>query len=125
VTPATLAAAVAFNLVCTGTSFIGTGLDALKKENQSSYTETFRIDLDSERWCSGKCETTDPIYRVSRTKIVLKFEQDEKIGSESFILLNREDGSILDRTKVSGAFMFMNTGKCERAPFSGFPARRF
>ena len=56
---------------------------------------------------------------------MLKFEDDETQGWESFILLNREDGSILDRTKWSGELMLMNSGKCERAPFTGFPARRF
>ena len=117
-------AAAAFNLFCTGTSSVGEGFSGLKKENQSPYSETFRIDLDAQRWCSGKCETTSPIYQVGSTKIMLKLEQDEKVPSESFILLNREDGSVLDRTKV-GTFMIMNIGKCERQPFSGFPARKF
>jgi hypothetical protein len=56
--------------------------------------------------------------------IMLKLEQDEKVGSESFISLNREDGSIVDRTRV-GTFIVMNTGKCQPAPFTGFPARKF
>jgi len=124
VIPAALAVTAAFNLVCTGTTYIGTGTAALKKENQSPYSATFRIDLDAERWCSGDCATTEHIYAIGQTKIVLKLEQDEKIGSESFISLNREDGSILDRTKVSD-FMIMNSGKCERSPFTGFPIRKF
>lgn len=119
-----LAVAAAFNLVCTGTTYIGAGMTALKKENQSAYSATFRIDLDAERWCSGECTTTEHIYAIGQTKIMLKLEQDEKIGSESFISLNREDGSILDRTKVND-FMIMNMGKCERAPFTGFPTRKF
>lgn len=118
------AAAAVFNLDCTGTTFIGAGLDAIKKQNQTPYAETFRIDLNAERWCSGKCETTTHIYRVSPTMIMLKLEQDEKIGSESFISLNREDGSVLDRTRVD-TFIVMNTGKCQSAPFTGFPARKF
>jgi hypothetical protein len=56
---------------------------------------------------------------------MLKLEQDEKTDFESFISINREDGSILDRTKMTGGFMIMHTGKCERAPFGGFPVRKF
>lgn len=124
-TSVALAAAMAFNLVCTGTTYIGSGMDALKKENRSPYSETFRIDLGAERWCSGKCVTTSRIYRFSQTRIMLKLEQDDRIGLESFISLNREDGSIVDRTKASEEFIIMNTGKCERAAFTGFPARKF
>jgi len=123
--PLASAAAAVFNLVCTGTTFIGVGLDAIKKQNQTPYSETFRVDLNAERWCYGKCETTAHIYRVSPTMIMLKLEQDEKIGSESFISLNREDGSIIDRTRGIGTFIVMNTGKCQPAPFTGFPARKF
>ena len=99
--PLASAAAAVFNLVCTGTTFIGVGLDAVKKQTQTQtpYAETFRIDLNAERWCYGKCETTAHIYRVSPIMIMLKLEHDEKIGSESFISLNREDGSIIDRTR--------------------------
>lgn len=123
-TPILVAAAAAFNLVCSGTSFVGEGLAALKKENQTPYNQIFRIDLAAGRWCLGSCETTDSIYNINSTKIMLKYEHDDKLGSESFILLNREDGTILDRTKLE-AFMIMNTGKCDPAPFSGFPARKF
>lgn len=122
--PLASATAAVFNLVCTGTTFIGAGLDAIKKQNQTPYTETFRVDLNAERWYYGKCETTAHIYRVSPTMIMLKLEQDEKIDSEGFISLNREDGSIVDRTGV-GTFIVMNTGKCQPAPFTGFPARKF
>jgi len=124
VIPAVLAVAAAFNLVCSGTTYIGAGMDALKKENQSAYAATFRIDLDAERWCAGDCKTTEHIYAIGLTKIMLKLERDEKIPSESFISLNREDGSVLDRSKVAD-FMIMHIGKCERAPFSGFPIRKF
>ena len=120
-----VATVAAFNLICTGTTFLGSGTDALKKENQFAYSETFRVDLHSGRWCSGNCATTSPIYSVDPTKIMLKLEEDKTMGWESFILLNREDGSILDRTKMGGELMAMSTGNCERAPFTGFPARRF
>lgn len=124
-TPAALAVATAFNLLCTGTTFYGPGSDYLKKENQAPYTQTFRIDLKAERWCSGACQTTDRIYQIGQTRIMLKLEQDEATGSESFISLSREDGSLLDRTKVSNDLLFMNTGKCSRVAFTGFPARQF
>jgi len=116
---------MAFNLVCTGTTYIGaTKLDALKKENQLPYAETFRIDLKQGRWCSGKCQTTSPIYNIGSTSIMLKLEQDKEAGTESFISINREDGKVLDRTTVD-TMILMNIGECERAPFTGFPALKF
>ena len=118
---AALAAVAAFNLVCSGTTFIGD----IKKENQSAYSETFRIDLDERRWCAGTCETTNQVFSVSTTEIILKLEQDKETGYESFISLNRENGSILDRNKINYQLIYMHTGKCERAPFTGFPARKF
>ena len=90
-----VAAVVAFNLVCSGTTFIG----SLKKENQSPYSEIFRIDLNSGRWCSGRCETTKSVHNADQTRIMLKLEEDASTGWESFIQLNREDGSILDRRR--------------------------
>jgi len=117
-----LAAAVAaFNLVCSGTTHIGD----VKKEHQSAYAQTFRIDLDAQRWCWGKCETTEPIYSVSATEIMLKLAQDKAAGNETFISLNRENGAVLDRTKFNFQLFIMNTGKCEKAAFSGFPAKKF
>ena len=116
---------MAFNLICTGTTYIGaTRLDALKKENQLPYAQTFRIDLNERRWCSGKCETTSPIYNIGATTIMLKLEQDKEANTESFISINREDGKVLDRTIVD-TMLIMNTGQCERAPFTGFPALKF
>lgn len=116
-----LAAVTAFNLVCSGTTFIGD----VKKENQSAYAATFRIDLNAKRWCVGQCETTSPIFGISSTQIILKLEEDKNSGYESFISLNRENGAILDRTKIDYKPFIMQSGKCERAPFTGFPAIKF
>lgn len=116
-----IAAVAAFNLICNGTTFVGD----MKKENQSAYSQTFRIDLEVGRWCSGACETTDTIARISDTQIVLKLEREDEPHFESFILLNREDGSILDRTKFDYQLLIMSSGKCKRGPFTGFPARKF
>jgi len=118
---AVLAAATAFNLVCLGATFIGD----IKKENESPFIQTFRIDLDAQRWCAGNCETTSRIFSVSDTMIMLKLEHDKEAGDESFISLNRENGVILDRTRFNHQFFSMKTGTCERVPFTGFPAKRF
>ena len=116
-----LATAAAFNLVCTGTTFIG----GVRKENQSPFNETYRLDLSAKRWCAGSCPRTNEILSADERSIMLKNDSDEKVNFESFILLNREDGSVLDRTKIDGQLWVMNSGRCERAVFSGFPARKF
>lgn len=91
-----LALAATFNLVCSGTSYIG----GIKKENQSQYNETFRISLDSGRWCYGACKTTSNIFGVNDTQILLKIE-DDKEGNDTMISLNRENGSVLDRVRIN------------------------
>lgn len=117
--------AALFNLVCTGTQFIGGPADIWAGKNKTPYSVEYRIDLKAERWCFGNCASTRPIHRVDSTQIV--FEMSEDSTGDNLVVVNRESGAFLDRQRFLGAegYTSMRYGTCVRAPFKGFPARRF
>jgi hypothetical protein len=116
-----------FNLVCTGTHkhfAIGGEL----ADTSEAWSETYRIDLGSLRYCEGNCSAVRPIKEVQPTEIILRFEEEETPTSKSREMLK------LDRLKSSvGAEHYFGDprsdyirddfydGACERKPFSGFP----
>lgn len=121
----------AFNLVCTGTYTSGQFMGRTEERRPAAIV--FRVDLDSGRWCSGDCTTTASIQRVSETQIVFRQRGDimhSQSGdmTDEGTIVNRENGELLDRERywLGNQMRYrMITGTCERAPFSGFPARRF
>jgi len=118
-----------FDVNCDGISVIASFKDIAKPESRSTQTKTYRIDLDSKRWCVGQCDETFAIYHVDRKFITLQYQKDEI--SETVISINRENGSVLDRLKFFSTvhpkedIIWMFSGKCERGNFSGFPSLRF
>lgn len=116
-----LQTALTFNLICTGTMVTAGG--AQGNGSQPSRIE-IRVDLSSRRFCYDDCRETQPIYSVSGTEIILR---NETIPSESFSYfhrVNRESGASFSSVRMDGVTI-TSTGRCEPAPFTGFPARRF
>ena len=118
------AALAAFNLVCTGTTTVGSVTNGPSREGQSSFALVYRIDLVSKRWCVGKCDSTNPIFSIDDTTIILDYRQNDAKTSEKIIGLGREDGSLTYADREDD-IMITGQGKCERAPFAGFPAKKF
>jgi len=118
-----------FDVNCDGISMGGAFKDIIKPENRSAQTRSYRIDLDSKRWCADKCDETFAIHDLDAKFITLKYEKNEI--SETIISLNRENGKILDRFTIFSTadlkedLILMFTGECKRGNFSGFPALRF
>jgi hypothetical protein len=112
-------AVTAFNLLCTiHASSVG-GIATLD-ENGKEYT--FVIDLETGRYCAKYLCETKPISRVTDATIFLI----EKTGDPSSISLwiSRETGR-LDWEFGAGNDQTVRMGKCEKQPFTGFPARKF
>ena len=111
--------AAAFNLVCTGTH-VQTKNGAVVPDTQ--FTHAFRVDLDRRRYCREDCKQTHPIYQVTDTKIVFtRLEQDSILIEVS---VSRESGfynAISNSPTGSG----WSQGTCTKAPFTGFPERKF
>lgn len=120
-----LQAVAAFNLVCSGTHVTATLVDnphGLADRREASATWTYRVDLVANRWCRDACETTQNILRVTDTMIY--FRRMDEHPFRIFTYVSRETGEILDQDNAADQVSVWR-GRCERAPFSGFPARRF
>lgn len=119
-----LQGAAAFNLICTGTYTSGELL--ARPEETRQVQVTLRVDLARGRWCGGTCETTAPIHRVTDTQITFRYEDNRRLDTDTITTVNRESGEYFDRERFLSFNRYsMTMGTCERAPFTGFPARRF
>lgn len=119
-----VAAAAAFNLICTGTTE-KTDYNGSKSE---PYTVTYRVDTAARLWCKNDpeaCKT--PQKMVDINAVTIKFIDTTKDTPDQFFRyveqVNRESG--LHQTLTvggRGALMRITKqeGHCEPAPFSGF-----
>jgi hypothetical protein len=116
------AAALAFNLICTGTTTTGELMDFDKPK--TPVTVVLRVDLEKNRWCSGDCKSTAAIKELRETSIIFRMGEDD--NGDDFFYVNRETGELLDRTRSFALkWITLTQGQCEKAPFTGFPARKF
>jgi hypothetical protein len=115
-----LQAAATFNLICTGTSTAGRMADN-HPLFWGPFTVTIRVDLASRRWCEQECRESRALAAVSTTTI--SFEEDSpRRRLRTVHYVNRESGEYRLYSQLGGAFI-TRTGTCERAPYSGLPAR--
>lgn len=116
------AAVAAFNLVCTGTFTSGKILEI--DQSESAVKLVLRIDLGSNRWCSADCKSTAVIKEVLDTSIIFRMSKDD--DGDDFFSVSRETGDFIDRTRNFAInWITMTRGNCEKAPFTGFPVRKF
>lgn len=116
---ALMAVAAAFNLVCSGTHL---QIENGKALPEKQITHSFRVDLESGRYCRESCEQTHPLYDVSATQIVFTRLEHNSILVD--VRVSRESGfysAISNSPSGSG----WTQGTCTRAPFTGFPSRKF
>ena len=117
---AALQFAAAFNLVCSGTLRSGPLGQALPEEGGEPFTITYRIDLDGRSWCSGACETTEPLADVIGGQILLRDRHHP--GGSDVITITPATGRFTD-TRIDGNTATLRSGTCEAAPFTGFFGR--
>lgn len=117
-----MAIAATFNLVCTGNETTGRMSSNRATDEKTSFTEVYRVDLLNNRWCSDVCRDTKAIKLVDDTHINL--QSGSYAGVESFLTISRETGDYFYMFRTNSAFR-TRSGSCERAPFTGFPERKF
>ncbi len=117
---AALQLVAAFNLVCSGTVRSGPLGRALPERDGEPFSITYRIDLDGRSWCSGACETTEPLAAVAGGQIVLR-ERHHPAGS-NVIIVTPAEGRFTD-TLIEGDIATLRSGTCEPAAFTGFFGR--
>jgi len=121
-----IASVLAFNLICSGQMVTGNKYAGVKNV---PYTTTYRIDLDSRKWCDGKCNKQWDIHDVSNREIIItdKYEV-ERNGNDQKTLekfdritgLHRLEVEAHDRT--IGELTIKKSGSCKKADFTGFPS---
>ena len=114
-----VAAATAFNLVCVGTTYSG-------GTQRTAFSLDLRVDLETQRYCMDDCRQTLPIRSVTPTEIF--FENGPTSSSVIVRRVNRESGAYFSEVKtdlVMIKFHSTSYGRCEPAPFTGFPTRKF
>lgn len=112
--------AAAFNLVCAGTLRTGLLGLALPERDGTPFAIIYRIDLDSNRWCSDACDAIEPVALVLDGQIVLR-EQYNPAGS-NVVMITPATRRFTD-TLIAGNTATLRSGVCTAAPFTGFPLR--
>ena len=105
----------AFNLVCSGTQTEG---PPEGPRTGRAFEQTYRVDLTARRWCSGECDESVDIERITDRELVLSRSKNEHTK------LNRESGN-LEVVRLTGDHAVMRFGQCKRRPFTGLPKRKF
>lgn len=113
-----LQAALAFNLVCTGTERSGPLGLALPDTIATTWEVSYRIDLDLRRWCSDTCAETEELGDVVFAQILLR----DRHGAEGshVIIFNPANGLLTDTLNHNDR-MILRRATCTRADFTGFP----
>lgn len=103
-------AAEQFDLICTA-----------KKE-----TVRYRIDLAAGEWCADSCRSVLKIASVTEGTITL-LSRERQAPSDVQVLkkIERSTGEWTDISVGGGYDPVFIKGRCEAAPFSGFPAKKF
>ena len=113
-----VAAAAAFNLVCSGTV---TTWSPTQAPSDQAWQDVFRIDLDSQRWCRGACDETRPIDQTLPTELVLAMRRPLEGVT---LKVNRESGRLTEAFTLDEHHA-LTKAECARAPFGGFPQPLF
>jgi hypothetical protein len=108
----------AFNLICTGTARTGPIGLAMPEAGGEPFAITYRVDLASRTWCSDECAETESLALVTDTEFLLR--EDHRPNGSHVIIVGRQLGLFAD-TFINGATATLRSGRCEQAPFTGFP----
>lgn len=114
-----LEAALAFNLVCTGTSRTGPLGLVMPEAGGEPVEIVYRVDFDARTWCSGACEATERLDAVFEGVIVLR---DRQYPAGSDVIMMSPATGRFTHTRIEWNTATLISGTCARAPFTGFPA---
>ena len=114
----------AFDLSCVGNE---TYSDDMRPRSSAErpFRDIYRVDLKSQRWCSGQCVETRAIQEITDRSIILSANDGDRSTADwVHIEINRESGKYSYDLVLATKFSFRK-GICSRAQFSGFPSRKF
>lgn len=86
----------------------------------------YRVDLTRNEACSGVCDRIWAMGEASTGELRLIHNPPKAPGDvDERATVNRLNGDYRYYNHIPGIGSRMKTGKCEVAPFSGFPAAKF
>ena len=91
---------------------------ALPEKGGEPFAITYRVDLAGRQWCEDGCAITEPLASADASEVVLRDEQGPD-GSH-YVRIGRQSGLFTD-TLIEGTTATLRSGRCEEAPFTGFP----
>lgn len=114
-----LAAAAAFNLVCSGT------LTQTDKAPEP-FTRTIHVNLDTKKYCEDACDKIQDIAEVQPARLIFRNvdSQADRTKRTDFSGVDRESGKYFALYAVTEGrryFSISERGQCERAAFTEFP----
>jgi hypothetical protein len=118
-----ITAAAAFNLVCSGTY----ASKSMSQDDSEPYQAIYRVDLETNRYCSRDCKVVKSIARVEATSIIFEEEKTDTVREQrSFVdrvdrLTGEHFSTLSNRSSFLGLMLLSWDGKCEKADFTGFP----
>lgn len=120
-----LAAAAAFNLLCSGTQTT----TAFDGTSSKPYSSEYRIDLNQAEWCEDDCRATHAIAKVLPTQLQLEVKDTTGLTGRTSIrnFIDRETGghwisaTMAEPRRPAMTIVVEWKGACEKRPFSGFP----
>jgi hypothetical protein len=111
-----------FDLVCTGE--YTTKLSSDSKQDRGKTQIRLRVSLDLGRWCADECKETKPLAAATDGEIVFERSADREIDAYDDVRVNRETGAYTSHHRINETEQD-ETETCAKAPFSGFPGRKF
>ncbi|WP_292035551.1 MULTISPECIES: hypothetical protein [unclassified Brevundimonas] len=129
---ATLAAAATpslaspqFNLVCEGRRI-------LSNDHAEPFTTTLRVDLERRYWCRDECAGALEIDTIGdafvtfmdRPSLTIADNNREATPTKEYLGVSRENGVFAEMRWSLHGDKFSAYGRCEVAPFTGFPEVR-
>lgn len=120
---AAVAAAAAFNLVCSGTVTTESVFDG---KTSKPYEYTYRIDLNAKKYCTDECIGLRDIADIQPMQITLS---ETKVDTPrehhwSYMRIDRGTGAHkgVSASGVRASRMILEwNGTCEKSEFTGFP----
>ena len=110
-----------FDLQCKGIQHRWTG------GVPDAWSDRFRIDLASRRWCRGECLTAAPIAEAGPDRLRMTDSRGSAPPAGAEMTISRVDGSVLERVKLGpdSAWATLVEGFCQKDRFSGFGKPKF
>jgi hypothetical protein len=114
-------AADKFDLVCVGKQRLRIG------GSWEPVTVRYRIDTSAKVYCAFECTSLEPIASVDAGRITFQQSDDAAPPSSGLTThyVDRSTGSWKNYVNTGRDLIVDAEGKCEAAPFSGFPPTKF